>query len=77
VSETAMLIESRIRKAAWQKYGTPAIVLALAVALIVTITRNWNGWREPRRSRPLMTLMSARPHPAQPEDLRYCSRSEG
>lgn len=29
---------------AWQKYGTPLIVLLLAVAIIVTITRNWNGW---------------------------------
>ena len=48
MSETAMLIESRILKAAWQKYGTSAIVLALAVALIVTITRNWNGWEGAR-----------------------------
>jgi len=29
---------------AWQKYGTPVIVLLLAAAIIVTITRNWNGW---------------------------------
>jgi membrane fusion protein, multidrug efflux system len=29
---------------AWQRYGTPLIVLLLAVAIIVTITRNWNGW---------------------------------
>jgi membrane fusion protein, multidrug efflux system len=48
VIETAKLIESRILKPAWQKYGTPAIVLALAVALIVTITRNWNGWEGAR-----------------------------
>jgi membrane fusion protein, multidrug efflux system len=34
---------SRI-KPAWQKYGTPLIVLLLAIAVIVTITRNWNGW---------------------------------
>ncbi len=34
---------SRI-KPAWQKYGTPLIVLLLAIAIIVTITRNWNGW---------------------------------
>ena len=27
-----------------QKYGTPLIVLLLAVAIILTITRNWNGW---------------------------------
>ena len=31
-------------KPAWQKYGTPLIVLLLAVAIVVTITRNWNGW---------------------------------
>jgi len=34
---------SRI-KPAWQKYGTPLIVVLLAVAVIATITRNWNGW---------------------------------
>src|SRR5215813_14082830 len=34
---------SRI-KPAWQKYGTPLIVVLLAIAVIVTITRNWNGW---------------------------------
>jgi membrane fusion protein (multidrug efflux system) len=44
VSQTAQVIESRVLKPAWQKYGTPLIVLALAVAVIVTITRNWNGW---------------------------------
>ena len=31
-------------KPAWQKYGTPLIVLLLAITIIVTITRNWNGW---------------------------------
>ena len=31
-------------KLAWQKYGTPLIVLFLAIAIIVTITRNWNSW---------------------------------
>ena len=44
MSQTAQVIESRVLKPAWQKYGTPLIVLALAVAVIVTITRNWNGW---------------------------------
>src|SRR5215831_13757047 len=28
----------------WQKYGTPLIVVLLAIAVSVTITRNWNGW---------------------------------
>ena len=36
-------------KPAWQKYGTPLIVLLLAIAIIVTITRNWNGWEGGRR----------------------------
>jgi membrane fusion protein (multidrug efflux system) len=31
-------------KPAWQKYGTPLIIVLLAIAVIVTITRNWNGW---------------------------------
>jgi membrane fusion protein, multidrug efflux system len=31
-------------KAAWQRFGTPLIILLLAVAVIVTITRNWNAW---------------------------------
>src|SRR5215467_11536681 len=31
-------------KPAWQKFGTPLIVLLLAIAIIVTITRNWNAW---------------------------------
>src|SRR5215467_3025717 len=31
-------------KPAWQKYGTPLIVMLLAIAVIVTITRNWNAW---------------------------------
>jgi membrane fusion protein, multidrug efflux system len=29
---------------AWRKYGTPFIVVLLAIAVIVTITRDWNGW---------------------------------
>src|SRR5499433_760558 len=31
-------------KPAWKKFGTPLIVLLLAIAIIVTITRNWNAW---------------------------------
>jgi membrane fusion protein (multidrug efflux system) len=34
---------SRLKRA-WSKYGTPLIVGLLAVAVVVTITRNWNGW---------------------------------
>lgn len=28
----------------WQKYLTPIVVILLAVAVLVTITRNWNAW---------------------------------
>jgi membrane fusion protein (multidrug efflux system) len=48
MSHTAQIIESRVQKPAWQRYGTPLIVVALAVAVIVTITRNWNGWEGAR-----------------------------
>ena len=48
MSQTAQVVESRSLKSVWQKYGTPLIVLALAVAVIVTITRNWNGYEGAR-----------------------------
>lgn len=28
----------------WQKYGTPLLVVLLAAAIVLTITRNWNSW---------------------------------
>jgi membrane fusion protein, multidrug efflux system len=31
-------------KSLWHKVGTPLLVLLLAVAIVVTITRNWNAW---------------------------------
>ncbi len=31
-------------KPGWQKYGTPVLVLLLAAAVVLTITRNWNAW---------------------------------
>jgi membrane fusion protein (multidrug efflux system) len=48
MSQAAQVIESRVLKPAWQKYGTPLIVVVLAVAVIVTVTRNWNGWEGAR-----------------------------
>lgn len=36
-------VPSRL-KPAWQKYGTTLVVLLLAIAIVVTITGNWNGW---------------------------------
>src|SRR5579863_4558818 len=32
------------RTSRWQKYGIPALVLLLAAAVVVTITRDWNSW---------------------------------
>jgi membrane fusion protein (multidrug efflux system) len=29
---------------AWKKYVTPLLVVALALAIFITITRNWNAW---------------------------------
>jgi membrane fusion protein (multidrug efflux system) len=31
-------------KPAWQRYGTPLLVVLLAAAVIFTISRNWNSW---------------------------------
>ena len=28
----------------WKKYVTPLLVVALALAVLITITRNWNAW---------------------------------
>jgi membrane fusion protein (multidrug efflux system) len=30
--------------AGWKKYVTPLLVVALALAILITITRNWNAW---------------------------------
>jgi membrane fusion protein, multidrug efflux system len=32
------------RGAGWQSYITPLLVLILALAVLITITRNWNAW---------------------------------
>ena len=31
-------------KPAWQKFGTPLLVVLLVAAVVYTITRNWNSW---------------------------------
>src|ERR1700721_2865972 len=31
-------------KPAWQKYGTPLLVVLLAAAVVFSITPNWNSW---------------------------------
>ena len=32
------------RGARWQSYITPIVVVILALAVLITITRNWNAW---------------------------------
>src|SRR5271155_5408725 len=32
------------RGASWQKYVTPAFVVLLALAVLITVTRDWNAW---------------------------------
>src|SRR5713226_6116091 len=32
------------RGAKWQSYTTPILVVILALAVVLTITRNWNAW---------------------------------
>ena len=48
MSQATQVMESRVLKPVWQKYGTPLIVVVLAGAVIVTVTRNWNGWEGAR-----------------------------
>jgi membrane fusion protein, multidrug efflux system len=31
-------------KTVWTKFGTPVLIVALAIAIIVTLTHNWNAW---------------------------------
>ena len=31
-------------EAAWKKFITPLLVLVLALAILITLTRNWNAW---------------------------------
>src|SRR6202140_1596069 len=44
VSPTHVEHEPPPLKATWQKYGIPILVLLLATAVIVTLTRKWNAW---------------------------------
>jgi len=31
-------------KAAWRRFGTPVLVVLLALTIAITLTRNWNAW---------------------------------
>ena len=31
-------------KSAWQRFGTPVLIVLMALAIALTITRNWNAW---------------------------------
>jgi membrane fusion protein (multidrug efflux system) len=35
-------------KTLWQKYGTPVVVILLALGIVLTLTRNWNAWEGSR-----------------------------
>jgi membrane fusion protein (multidrug efflux system) len=53
VSAPARLVHLRTKTTAWlkmqsQKYGTPTLVLLLAAAIVITMTRNWNAWEGAR-----------------------------
>jgi membrane fusion protein, multidrug efflux system len=53
VSAPARLVHLGTKTTAWlkvqsQKYGTPTLVLLLAAAIVITMTRNWNAWEGAR-----------------------------
>jgi membrane fusion protein, multidrug efflux system len=31
-------------EAGWKKFGVPVVILLLALAILITLTRNWNAW---------------------------------
>ena len=35
-------------KTAWLRFGTPVLIVAMALAIAVTLTRNWNAWEGAR-----------------------------
>ncbi|HXI28356.1 MAG TPA: HlyD family secretion protein [Vicinamibacterales bacterium] len=35
---------TRPLKAAWQRFGTPLLILLMALAITLTLTRNWTAW---------------------------------
>jgi len=43
-SESAKPAPSSHESAGWKKYVTSVLVVALALAVLITITRNWNSW---------------------------------
>src|SRR6266404_3790899 len=42
--ESDKLAASSHRSVGWKKYVTPLLVVALGLAVLITITRNWNAW---------------------------------
>ena len=35
-------------KTAWRRFGTPVLVVLMALAIALTLTRNWNAWEGAR-----------------------------
>lgn len=53
VSAPPPFVHFRAKTTAWlkvqsQKYGTPLLILLLAAAIVITMTRNWNAWEGAR-----------------------------
>jgi membrane fusion protein, multidrug efflux system len=42
--ESSKPAASSDRSVGWEKYVTPLLVVALALAVLITVTRNWNAW---------------------------------
>jgi membrane fusion protein, multidrug efflux system len=36
--------KAEVRKPIWRQFGTPVLVILLTIAVVLTITRNWNAW---------------------------------
>jgi membrane fusion protein, multidrug efflux system len=43
-AEPQQVPEQPKAKPKWQRFAVPAVVLLLAAAIVITITRNWNAW---------------------------------
>ena len=49
MSQATQVVQARSLKLVWDKAGVPLAVLLFAAAIVVTTTRNWNGWEGSRK----------------------------